>query len=99
LETLVIEGGENEVLVPKGRYAKMRNVWFIPTTKTLHKWLRRAGFNRVKLIDVSITSVDEQRSTQWMRFESLADYLNPGDHGLTIEGYPAPRRAIFVARR
>lgn len=99
LETLVIEGGENEVLVPKGRYAKMRNVWFIPTTKTLHKWLRRAGFNRVKLIDVSITSVDEQRSTQWMRFESLADYLDPGDHGLTIEGYPAPRRAIFVARR
>jgi tRNA (mo5U34)-methyltransferase len=99
LETLVIEGGEDQVLVPRGRYAKMRNVWFIPTTKTLKKWLRRAGFNDVKLIDVSLTTVEEQRSTQWMRFESLADYLDPEDRSQTIEGYPAPRRAIFVARR
>jgi tRNA (mo5U34)-methyltransferase len=99
LETLVIEGGEHQVLVPQGRYAKMRNVWFIPTTKVLHKWLQRAGFNDVKLIDVSVTTVEEQRSTQWMWFESLADYLDPRDRNMTIEGYPAPRRAIFVARR
>ncbi|MEW8507822.1 MAG: tRNA 5-methoxyuridine(34)/uridine 5-oxyacetic acid(34) synthase CmoB [Candidatus Thiodiazotropha sp.] len=99
LETLVIEGAENEVLVPQGRYAKMRNVWFIPTTKTLQDWLVRAGFNHVKLIDVSITGVEEQRSTRWMRFESLADYLDPRDRRLTVEGYPAPRRAIFTARR
>ena len=99
LETLVIEGGEGQVLVPQGRYAKMRNVWFIPTTETLHKWLQRAGFKDVKLIDVSVTTVDEQRSTEWMRFESLADYLDPQDQSLTIEGYPAPRRAIFIAKR
>jgi tRNA (mo5U34)-methyltransferase len=99
LETLVIEGAENQVLVPQGRYAKMRNVWFIPTTDTLHKWLQRAGFNDVKLIDVSVTTVDEQRSTEWMRFESLADYLDPRDRRLTVEGYPAPRRAVFIARR
>lgn len=99
LETLVIEGGEGQVLVPQGRYAKMRNVWFIPTTETLHKWLQRAGFKDVKLIDVSVTTGDEQRSTEWMRFESLADYLDPQDQGLTIEGYPAPRRAIFIAKR
>ena len=28
LETLVIDGGLGEVLVPENRYAKMRNVWF-----------------------------------------------------------------------
>ncbi|MEW8292656.1 MAG: tRNA 5-methoxyuridine(34)/uridine 5-oxyacetic acid(34) synthase CmoB [Candidatus Thiodiazotropha endolucinida] len=99
LETLVIEGGENRVLVPRGRYAKMRNVWFIPSTKTLHLWLERAGFSQVKLIDVSVTTVEEQRATEWMRFESLADYLDPADRSLTIEGYPAPRRAVFVARQ
>ncbi|PUB71793.1 MAG: tRNA 5-methoxyuridine(34)/uridine 5-oxyacetic acid(34) synthase CmoB [gamma proteobacterium symbiont of Ctena orbiculata] len=99
LETLVIEGAGNEVLVPKGRYAKMRNVWFIPTPITLQGWLQRAGFSDVKLIDVSVTGVDEQRSTRWMRFESLADYLDPVDRSLTVEGYPAPRRAIFTARR
>ncbi|MCU7904797.1 MAG: tRNA 5-methoxyuridine(34)/uridine 5-oxyacetic acid(34) synthase CmoB [Candidatus Thiodiazotropha sp. (ex Epidulcina cf. delphinae)] len=97
LETLVIEGGEDEVLVPKGRYAKMRNVWFIPTPKTLRSWLQRAGFTNVRLIDVSVTRSEEQRATQWMRFESLSDYLDPVDPGLTIEGYPAPRRAILLA--
>jgi tRNA (mo5U34)-methyltransferase len=39
LETLVIAGGEGEVLLPPGRYAKMRNVWFIPSVDTLTVWL------------------------------------------------------------
>ncbi|MCB1873099.1 MAG: DUF1698 domain-containing protein, partial [Gammaproteobacteria bacterium] len=30
-------------------------------------------------------------------FESLADYLNPSDPTRTVEGYPAPRRAILAA--
>jgi tRNA (mo5U34)-methyltransferase len=30
LETLVVEGDENTVLVPGDRYAQMRNVYFIP---------------------------------------------------------------------
>jgi tRNA (mo5U34)-methyltransferase len=98
-ETLVIEGGKGEVLVPENRYAKMRNVWFIPTTMTLKSWLKRAGFSDIELVDVSRTTVQEQRSTEWMRFESLKDYLNPDDQSLTVEGYPAPRRAIFVAQK
>ncbi|MEN8168107.1 MAG: tRNA 5-methoxyuridine(34)/uridine 5-oxyacetic acid(34) synthase CmoB [Pseudomonadota bacterium] len=97
LETLVIEGRAGEVLVPEGRYAKMRNVWFIPTTQTLESWLRRAGFSDIRLIDSSLTSIDEQRSTHWMRFESLPDYLHPEDNSRTVEGLPAPRRAIFLA--
>ncbi|MBL3526430.1 MAG: tRNA 5-methoxyuridine(34)/uridine 5-oxyacetic acid(34) synthase CmoB [gamma proteobacterium endosymbiont of Lamellibrachia anaximandri] len=97
LETLVIEGGLGEVLVPEGRYAKMRNVWFLPSPATLESWLRRAGFRNIRLIDVGRTSVEEQRSTEWMQFESLADYLDPQDASQTIEGLPAPRRAIFLA--
>lgn len=98
LETLVIEGGEGQVLVPAGRYAKMRNVWFIPSTATLCCWLGRCGFHAIEVVDVTTTTVEEQRQTNWMHFESLANYLDPANPLLTIEGYPAPRRAIIVAR-
>lgn len=97
LETLVIEGKEGEVLLPRGRYAKMRNVWFIPTPETLVGWMKRCGFQDVRVVDVTSTTRREQRATGWMRFESLSDYLDPGDSQRTIEGYPAPRRAILVA--
>ncbi len=97
LETLVIEGGENTVLVPEGRYAKMRNAWFLPSCPALEKWLRKLGFKEVRTIDVTRTSIDEQRSTDWMRWESLKDYLDPKDSNKTLEGYPAPLRAIILA--
>jgi tRNA (mo5U34)-methyltransferase len=32
-----------------------------------------------------------------MVFESLSDFLDPKDKNKTIEGYPAPKRAIFLA--
>ncbi|MEM1152741.1 MAG: tRNA 5-methoxyuridine(34)/uridine 5-oxyacetic acid(34) synthase CmoB [Pseudomonadota bacterium] len=98
LETLVIEGGDGEVLVPEDRYARMGNVWFLPTTATLMGWLRKLGYADVRLLDVSVTSTDEQRATDWMRFHSLADFLDPMDSSKTLEGYPAPRRAIVTAR-
>ncbi|EGW55668.1 tRNA 5-methoxyuridine(34)/uridine 5-oxyacetic acid(34) synthase CmoB [Candidatus Endoriftia persephone] len=97
LETLVIEGGAGEVLVPEGRYAKMRNVWFIPSPATLESWLRRVGFRQIRTLDVSPTTTEEQRATGWMRFESLADYLDPADSTRTVEGLPAPRRAVILA--
>ena len=97
LETLVIEGAQDQVLVPRGRYAKMRNVWFIPTPSMLEHWLRRCGFDKVRTVDVTQTGLDEQRSTSWMSFESLADFLDPADRRFTIEGYPAPRRAVLIA--
>lgn len=97
LETLVIEGAADQVLVPPGRYAKMRNVWFIPTTAMLETWLKRCGFEAVETVDVTPTRLEEQRSTDWMRFESLADFLDPADKSRTIEGHPAPRRATLIA--
>lgn len=96
LETLVINGKASEVLVPEKRYAKMRNVWFIPTTLTLELWLKRIGFKNIRLIDVTKTTIDEQRKTKWMTFESLSDFLDPKNSDVTIEGYPAPKRAIFI---
>lgn len=98
LETLVIEGDAEACLVPEGRYAKMRNTWFIPSTGLLKTWLRRCGFRDIRVVDVSVTSLEEQRSTEWMHFESLADFLDPDDPSLTVEGHPAPRRATLVAR-
>lgn len=97
LETLVTEGDEQRVLMPEGRYAKMRNVWFIPSVGMLQRWLRRSGFKQVRTLDVTSTTPEEQGSTRWMQFESLADFLDPADKSLTVEGHPAPRRALVVA--
>ncbi|MFZ2168437.1 MAG: tRNA 5-methoxyuridine(34)/uridine 5-oxyacetic acid(34) synthase CmoB [Methylococcaceae bacterium] len=97
LETLVIDGRLGEVLVPEGRYAKMRNVWFLPSCETLMSWLKRCGFNNIRLIDVTATSIEEQRSTEWMQLHSLKDFLSSENPQLTCEGLPAPKRAIFIA--
>ena len=97
LETLVIDGDINQVLVPEDRYAKMRNVWFIPSTDAMCHWLKRCGYHQITLVDVNTTSIEEQRATEWMPYESLVDFLNPENAALTVEGYPAPRRAVFTA--
>lgn len=99
LETLIIDAGPGQVLVPADRYAKMRNVWFIPSPPTLLGWLQRCGFRHLRLIDVTPTRCQEQRSTDWMRFHSLADFLDPHDPARTAEGLPAPVRAIFLAEK
>ena len=99
LETLVIEGERGDTLVPEERYARMGNVWFLPSCDTLIAWLAKMGFVDVELIDVTVTSTEEQRSTDWMRFHSLSDFLDPNDHSKSIEGHPAPRRAIITAQK
>ncbi len=99
LESLVIDGDRDDVLTPRDRYAKMNNVRAIPSCLALEQWLRQAGFSDIALRDVNRTSLQEQRRTAWMTFESLADFLDPADTGRTIEGYPAPTRALWTARR
>lgn len=97
LETLVVEGDENTVLMAGERYAQMRNVWFLPSTDALVIWMQRVGFKQVKVVDVGATTLQEQRKTQWMDSQSLADFLDPNDISKTIEGYPAPVRAVLTA--
>jgi tRNA (mo5U34)-methyltransferase len=99
LETLIIDGEQGQCLVPDGRYAKMRNVWFIPTIATLQQWMVRCGLRDIQLIDCTKTSIQEQRKTDWMINESLSDFLDPNNPDLTIEGYPAPKRVTLIATK
>ena len=99
LETLVVDGDENTVLVPKDRYAQMNNVYFLPSVPALTLWLQKAGFVDVKCVDVNVTTFDEQRKTAWMDYHSLADFLDPNDNSKTLEGYPRPKRAVMVAKK
>lgn len=98
LETLVVEGDEMTCLLPQGRYAQMRNVWFLPSVAMLSIMLERNGFREVRCIDVTETTIEEQRSTQWMEFHSLEKFLNK-DRSATIEGYALPKRATIVAQK
>ena len=97
LETLVIEGDDDAVLEPNGRYARMGNVWQLPSPGLTARWLKQAGFSEVEVVDVGVTSLEEQRRTPWMTFHSLKEFLDPDDPTRTIEGFPAPRRAILTA--
>ena len=99
LETLVIEGDANTVLVPHDRYAQMNNVYFLPSVAALIGWLEKAGFSDVRCVDVAVTSIEEQRKTEWMTYHSLADFLDPNDASKTLEGYPAPMRATLIAKK
>lgn len=98
LETLVLPGGLREARTPH-RYARMRNVWLLPTVPLLLEWLEQAGFEDAHTVDVSYTTGLEQRRTEWMTFDSLAEALDPGDPGLTVEGWPAPHRAVILCRK
>jgi tRNA (mo5U34)-methyltransferase len=97
LETLYIPGEESFASTPADRYARMRNVWLLPTIAELTTWLQRSGFKNIEIVDQSVTTVDEQRSTAWMTFDSLDKALDDNDPDKTVEGWPAPRRVVIVA--
>jgi tRNA (mo5U34)-methyltransferase len=97
LETLILPGDQIAATTPPERYARMRNVWLLPTLPRLVAWLSESGFSEPRLADVSVTTVDEQRSTAWMHFESLQQALDPQNPDLTVEGWPRPRRAVLVS--
>ena len=67
VENLVLESKQGLCLFPESRYAKMRNVFFIPDLKCMESWLVRAGFSNIQCIDVSKTTIEEQRQTDWIQ--------------------------------
>lgn len=100
LETLVLpRERQQDLLVPQGRYARMKNVWAVPGTDRLVDWVADAGFKDIELASAVRTTLEEQRSTGWMQFESLVEALDPADQEKTLEGHPAPVRALLIARR
>lgn len=98
LETIYVPGEESYACTPPDRYARMRNVWLLPTIAELTTWLVCSGFRDVVIVDKSLTTTDEQRTTEWMAFESLREALKPGDPERTVEGWPAPRRVVALAK-
>ena len=102
LETLVVDddfdGLVNGIFKPEGRYAQMRNVWSLTSVNHLINLLSELEFNNIQCVDINITSTDEQRSTEWMKFHSLEQFLDPNDKRKTIEGHPAPKRATIIAQ-
>ena len=99
LESLILDEKHGAVLEPRGRYAKMRNIWSIPSINTLKHWFSAAGLNSVVVADISVTTPAEQRATEWTFDQSLADFLDPKNPNLTVEGYPAPKRAIVICNK
>lgn len=99
LETLIVDQANGGILTPNDRYAQMRNVWSITTVEKTLSLLAEAGFSKARCVDQTITSLDEQRRTDWMRFHSLKEFLDPDEQNKTIEGYPAPKRGIFIAQK
>lgn len=97
LETLTIPEVSGPEFTPPGRYAQMRNIGPLPTVERLSDWVSAAGFTSIRHVDTTVTSVQEQRATDWMTFHSLAQFLDPSDPSRTIEGHPAPRRTILTA--
>jgi len=99
VETMGISSPEPVCLFPKRRYANMPNVWFIPSQAAVEHMLARAGFKDIQCVYNEFLETGEQRRTPWADVESLGDFLDPGNPRLTIEGYEAPSRIYFVARK
>ena len=99
LETIYLPGDTAFARTPPGRYARMRNVWLLPSLPELQVWLQKSGFDDIDVIETSVTTVEEQRRTDWMTFESLAEALDPDDSSKTVEGWPAPHRVVITATR
>ena len=99
LESLVVDGPVIRPASAGKRYARMRNVHVVPNVAALVGWVEDAGFPRAEVADITTTTTDEQRATEWMPHQSLRDALDPENPAYTVEGYPAPRRAVIIARR
>ena len=99
IESICVDGIAGYCLTPEKKYARMGNVWFVPSIATLVQWLSRCGMVDIEIIDESITTHEEQRKTEWMPYDSLEDALDKDDSQLTIEGLPAPKRVVIKATR
>jgi tRNA (mo5U34)-methyltransferase len=97
LDTFMIEGDDEICLIPKDRYSKIPNIYFIPTVNALKNWCYRAGFETIEILETMVTEFSEQRKTEWIKTQSLKDFLDLNDPSKTIEGYPAPKRVYIKA--
>ncbi|WP_434802011.1 tRNA 5-methoxyuridine(34)/uridine 5-oxyacetic acid(34) synthase CmoB [Helicobacter felistomachi] len=98
LDTLIFDSPLEVALCPS-IYAKMSNVYFIPSVKALQNWAFKAGFKECTPLAFKSTTTKEQRQTPWIEGLSLEAFLDPLDPTKSIEGYPAPLRGYFILRK
>jgi tRNA (mo5U34)-methyltransferase len=96
IETIVTPEDYKEVLVPSDRYANMPNVWSVHNEIGLEKIILEQGLEIIDSTEAVMTTVEEQRATQWMPFRSFESALEEGNPERTIEGFPAPLRKFVV---
>lgn len=96
IETIVTPEDYKEVLVPSDRYANMPNVWSVHNEIGLEKIILEQGLEIIDSTEAIMTTVEEQRATQWMPFRSFESALEEGNPERTIEGFPAPLRKFVV---
>jgi len=99
MESITVPGSDSTCLFPPDRYARMRNVWFVPTVTAMKHMLARARFHEIEEVATNVHRPEEQRTTPWNPGPSFADFLDPEDPAQTIEGHPAPLRTILLARK
>jgi tRNA (mo5U34)-methyltransferase len=99
VESQALPGDAPMALFPASTYAKVPGTWFVPTGPCLVNWLHRSGFQKVELFDQHPMSSQEQRTTDWMKFESYKDFIDKDNPERTIEGYPAPWRVYIKGRK
>lgn len=99
LDTLIIDSDQEIALCPSKTYAKMPNVYFIPTIPTLKGWAARSGLEVTEILAIKDTTIFEQRKTEWIGGLSLESFLNSHNSKETIEGYLAPRRGYFKLKK
>ncbi|WP_104696873.1 MULTISPECIES: tRNA 5-methoxyuridine(34)/uridine 5-oxyacetic acid(34) synthase CmoB [unclassified Helicobacter] len=98
LDTLIIDHQDEVALTPKVSYARMKNVYFIPSIPALQAWCFRANLELVEVLSIKETTTQEQRQTPWIDSLSLDSFLNLSQDQ-TIEGYPPPKRGYFKFKR
>ena len=81
------------------RYSKMKNVYFIPSICALKSWLHKSGYKEIEVHRTDKTTTEEQRTTKYSPYNSLKEQLDANNNELTVEGYPAPVRAILTAKK
>jgi tRNA (mo5U34)-methyltransferase len=99
LETLVVEGDQQQVLVPEDRYAQMRNVWFLPSVPALDAV---AAPCRVQRRALRGRERDHGGRTARHRVDEVpvAERLpRPRRSQQDHRRLPAPMRAVIIARK
>lgn len=98
LDTLIYDSPLDVCLSPSPSYAKMKNVYFIPSISALRGWCERAKLYDFEILAIQPTTTQEQRHTEWISSQSLESFLN-SDQTQSIEGYPPPVRGYFRVKK